>query len=244
MLNSLALVALIGSGGGQVRGMDLLKNFARTLNEAQSLTAEYEFGPVRGVQQTYKVVMQKPDKARVETENKVIVADGKQITTYDKWQNSFFRQPQTPASLRKALAGQGTDFLNSFFDPDHYSKVMDPVWAGTEERMGMKLDGVRFRFRGENEAVLWLDASDRTLRQAEMTLDQYGVDTAFVLNVKSIALNGAVEPSAFQVQVAAGAREMSAAEVLGDGWFTNLHEAIAEGRRSKRMIFVDFYADW
>jgi thiol:disulfide interchange protein len=48
----------------------------------------------------------------------------------------------------------------------------------------------------------------------------------------------------FAFKAPAGSRELTAAEISADKWYTNFDEAVAVGKASNRLVLVDFYTSW
>ena len=62
-----------------------------------------------------------------------------------------------------------------------------------------------------------------------------------ILDCKSLELTKAV---VFAFQPPAGSKEVDEAMLYSDRWYTDLEEAKKVAAATKRVLFVDFYADW
>jgi len=89
----------------QVNGSNLLTSHAKALNSSKSISATYTVQKPAGASATYKVDFAKPNKARIDTPNQLVVADGTTITTFDKSDNSFYKKPQTAEDFKGLFAG-------------------------------------------------------------------------------------------------------------------------------------------
>ncbi|MBS1709756.1 MAG: hypothetical protein JSS65_13675, partial [Armatimonadetes bacterium] len=65
-----------------VRIASALDKFDKALESAQGLDVKFSVRELGGAASEYQISLAKPDKARIITPEKTIVADGKQITVY------------------------------------------------------------------------------------------------------------------------------------------------------------------
>src|SRR5688500_9096645 len=96
-LTAIAFYAWAQSGAGQ------LSSYAKALNSATSLSANYTLQRVGGTKDEYNVQLAKPNMARVETSGWIVVADGKTVTTYDKAAKTYSKRPQAEGELKGLL---------------------------------------------------------------------------------------------------------------------------------------------
>ena len=59
--------------------------------------------------------MQKPNKLRLDTPDNLIIADGTNITTFDKKGGVFYKQPETTEDLKVLLDDDKYSLFNGFF---------------------------------------------------------------------------------------------------------------------------------
>jgi outer membrane lipoprotein-sorting protein len=236
----LAAGVLAAAVYAQVRGTDMLANFAKALNSAQSLSTTYTVGPVADAKATYTIDLAKPNMARIDTEGQLIVADGKNIITYDKKGKTFYKQPQTEQGLLDLFNSPDTRLWSSFFNPKAFNGVVGAKNLGTKNRKGVVYNVVEANLdsAGKTKVTLYL-GQDNVARQAEMTM----ADALVILDTKSLTL-GQTDASLFAFNAPAGSRELTEAEMNSDKWYTTMEEGIEAAKRSKRLLYVDFYADW
>lgn len=227
-------------------GQEVIDRYAEVLFAAQSLTAEYSYQPVGGAAETYRVELAKPDRARLETPAQIIVADGKQITVFDRAENHYFRKSQNEAELRKLFAGDALGFWAPFFDANALKSLRAKGRPSDVRRGEMILRRVDAAIAGQQGKTLslFVDAADGVLRQAVVDVAREGgPPESRVMNARRIELGGSkTEISAFVPP--AGAKEVKEEDLMPAQWLTSLDQAIAEAKRTKRRVLVDFYADW
>lgn len=218
----------------------MLKELSAALSGAESLRAEYLYSEVTGVPTQYKITFAKPNKLRIENDYRLVLADGKNVTVYDKTKNTFSKEEQNDASFYKAAGSEEVTLWTSFFYPDAFAQVSDPVWGGSVDRGAGKLESVKFKFNGDSSAVLYL-SPDKIVRQAEMQISNGVSKRDVIFNVSDITLGGSVDEKVFQWQPRGAAKEVA---VDADRWYFTIPEGLEAAKKSKRLLFVDFYADW
>src|SRR5215469_808692 len=97
-------------------GKELVSNFAKQLSSAKSLTASYTSQLIGGVSNSYSVTLSKPNIARIDTPWQTIVADGANITTYQKADKSYYKVAETNEGLMGLLNDDSLSLWKSFFD--------------------------------------------------------------------------------------------------------------------------------
>jgi len=232
----------------QVRGTDLLANFAKALNGAKSVSSTYTVQRVGDTATTYKVDLAKPNKARIDTPTQLIVADGTTITTYDKGDKTYYKKPETDADLKAIFASNDLGLFGAFFDADYYKNVVAAKAAGQKNRKGVTYDVVENSMdaAGKLKVSLYLDPSDKLAKIAEINMvdkDAKVNDTLLVMT-KELSVNGAPAASLFAFSAPDGSREISLEEMNAGKWYDNMAEAQAMSKKLNKPILVDFYADW
>lgn len=231
-------IGLASAGTGQVS----LESVAKAMADAKSLRAEYVVTELGGLSAEYRVTLAKPNLATIDSPDKLVVADGKTVTTYDKKEKTYFRRAQTPADLTALLAGDETRVWSPFFGQKLGVSGRN---LGTKNRKGMTLEvlEVSLDAQGKKVATLYLLPADKLPRQAEILLKDPARPVTLVLSAKSLDLDQ-VDASAFAFQAPAGSRELKEDEVAVFKWLTSIDEAKKIAAATNKMIFVDFYADW
>jgi len=240
---ALALIVWAQSGSG------LLSSFAKALSSAESLTVNYTIQRIGGTKDEYTLSLAKPNLVRIEKANELIVADGTTITTYDKANKTYFKQPQTAEDFKALLSSDEFNLWASFFDANLYAKTPSRS-AGTKSRKGMVLNAVETNADGKGikTVTLYLSQGDNLARQSEIVMVEGKEKISYVLDTKSITLGTTADSSAnaktFAFKAPEGSRELTQEELNSDKWYTDLEEAKAVAAKTKRILLVDFYADW
>ena len=102
------------SGGADVPS----KGFAAwqdSLKSKTSISAKVAVQEVGGSATSYSIDMKKPNLLRLDSDTTLIIADGTNITTFDKKQGVYYKQPQTKEDLRVLLDGDQYNLFNGFF---------------------------------------------------------------------------------------------------------------------------------
>lgn len=242
----LALLAL-----AQTSGKDWLNGFVKSLNTAETLSANYTVQQLgNGAAQPYRIDLAKPNKVRLDRPNELIVADGKTIVTYDKARKVYFKKPQTDAELAKMFTASDASLWSSFFKGDTYAKAGAAKVLGAKNRKGMTLTAVEVPLdaAGKTVTTFYFD-NQKLARQAEILLNDPNGKVTFIFDAKDITIGaGATDDSTAENTFAfvppAGSREMTEAEMSADRWYENLEEAKKAAAATGRLVMVDFNATW
>jgi outer membrane lipoprotein-sorting protein len=230
----------------QVSGTSMLDSFAKSLNGAKSVSATYTVQRIGGGSSTYQVDLAKPNKARIDTPTQLVVADGTNITTYDKGDKSYFKKPETDADLKGLFATDDLNLFGSFFDAGFYGKVISTKSGGQKVRKGVTYDVVvaTMDAKGKKTVTFYLDPKDKLAKVGEFVLNDAGAtDTTLVMS-KDYVVDSAPAATTFAFNAPDGSREISQEEMNAGKWYENLGEAEAMAKKLNRPLLVDFYADW
>ncbi|HEY0867041.1 MAG TPA: thioredoxin family protein [Fimbriimonas sp.] len=225
-------------------GDNLLSRLQQALTAAESLKAVYEIQPLSGASARYTVVLQKPNKARVDGPAQVVVADGSTITTYDKATKQYSRRPQTDAELKSMFRPEETNAWAGFFDTNAYQPYRTKAVAGTQSD-GTALEAIEALYdqHGRRSVTYYLNPADNVLRQARIDIaDANGKNTS-ILSTTEVVLNG-VPSDAFAFKPPPDAKEVRWEDMSAVTWLTNLEEAKKLAQKTGKKIFVDFMAEW
>jgi len=229
----------------QVSGTNQLDSYAKALNSSKSISATYTVQKPNMAAATYKIDFAKPNMARIDTPNQIVVADGKTITTYDKAENSFYKKPQTADDFKALFNSDDTGLYAAFFDSNYFSKVASVKPAGTKNRKGVTYNviDVSMDKSGKKVVSFYLDPSDKIARVADInTVDGANKDNTIIMT-KEFAMDGD-NSKAMAFSAPDGAKEVSLADMSSGKWFTSWSEAMAMAKKANKPIFVDFYTDW
>jgi outer membrane lipoprotein-sorting protein len=225
----------------QTSPSQLLNNFAKTLQAAESLKVDYTVLASGGAPVSYRVELAKPNMARVESPSQTIVADGNNVTVYDKASRTYLIDPQTPESLRGVFGDEAVALWSPFFDESAMAKVSAKS-LGAKTRNGQQLQVVEAGFGSGKKTVVYYLSNDNMARQAEISYaDAPGQKISVV--TKGIETNGASNGS-FKFNPPAGSRELTMEERTSGKWFHDLDEALAQAGKLNKLVMVDFNAVW
>lgn len=250
MRRFIAIGAVVGLAAwvlAQVSGTDALNSFAKSLNAAKSVSATYTVQRIGGTSATYTVDLAKPNKARIDTPSQLIVADGTNITTYDKGDKSYYKKPETDADLKALFSGDELSLLGGFFDAGFYKdRVVSAKSGGQKVRKGVTYDVIVANLdnKGKKVASLYIDPKDKLAKIGEFVLTDAGATETLLVMSKDMALDGSQNASTFAFSAPEGSKEISLDELNAGKWYENLADAQAAAKKLNKPIFVDFYADW
>jgi len=242
-----AVVGLAVFVFAQMSGSDLLKSYSTALNGAKSLSTTFSVQKIGGTSTTYSVDLAKPNKARIDTPTQLIVADGTNITTYTKKDNSYFKQPETDADLKALFAGDELSLFAPFFDQSYFANKVVASKAGAQKVLkgtAYNVVAANMDNKGKKTVTFYLDPKDNIAKRGEYTLVDAGATDTLLVMTKEFALDNTQGASTFAFSAPDGAHEITAEEMSADKWYTNLDEAAAVAKRLNKPMFVDFYADW
>jgi outer membrane lipoprotein-sorting protein len=238
-------VSLIGAAVVALaqRGAGLITQYVQALQEGQTLSATYTLQRVGGAARTFTIDFAKPNKLRIETPSELTIADGKQITTFDKANKTYLVQPQTTEQFAGLIGGDELRVWAPFFDGKAFTNAAASKDLGTKNRGGttLKVAEATLDAQGRQVVTLYL-GSDNIARQAELTTNNPDGKDVVILNTKSVALGGPAGDFTFTPP--AGARQLTIEELNADRWYENLDEALVVAKNTKRLVLIDFYADW
>lgn len=219
--------------------------YAKTLAGAQSLSATFTYQQIGGNSSAFKVDLAKPNLARIDRANELILADGKTITVFDKKQNTYFKVAQTNEELSKYFSEDEMHLFVPFFNPVFFDKfkVSD---GGTKNRKGVAMNVVEAQIdqRGVKKATYYIDPTSKLARQVEFAYSDTGQVVRMLVDTKEYTLSNEIDAALFAFKAPDGSRELSAEEMASDKWYYDLEQAKAAAKKSGRKIFVDFFATW
>ena len=241
--STLAAVAI-----AQVGSSTLLTNFGKAMNDAKTVKADYTFQTIHaGGADAYSVTLKKPNLVRIETPSQILVADGKEITTFDKGDKTYFKRPETDADIKQIFAQEELHIWAGFFDANAYKAVRSKD-LGNRTVNGGTMSTVEAAYDAQDRKVVtyFLSTEDKVARKAQIDFDKKDPSRSIsmVLDTKALQLNGDVSKDAFVFNPPADSRELSLAEMNSAKWYYDLDEAKKVAAATHRKIFVDFFATW
>lgn len=245
LVGTLGVAALAAIAAASGDASPKLKAFAEAMGNAQSFSAKYTVQTIGGSATEYTVAFSKPNMARVETDSTLTIADGTNVTVYDKEANTFTKKPQTPADLMGMFSNLETSFWRPFFKPEAVTTYAGSKDTGTKNRAGKTLNVVTVTAdpKGETTMKLYTGSEDNLLYQGEITSASQGQSPqTSVLQVTESSLNASADLFAFKAPN--GAKEV-VASFSKPGEFTNdFWGALAFAKANNKILMVDFMASW
>ncbi len=247
MRKTLALATLCCVAGFALAqsGQGLLDAFAKALDGAQTLSTTYTVQTIgSGAPETYTLDLKKPNQARIDEPTRLIVADGKTITSYDKAQKTYFQEPQSDKGLAGLFTPDELNVWSGFFGAS--TKPVATKDLGKTTIKGVPLSAVQATMdaKGAKTVTYYLSATDNVARKAQIANGSGDDQKTTIIDAKSLALGSEIPADRFAFTAPDGAHQITAADLASDQWYTNLDEAMKAAASSHRIVMVDFYADW
>jgi thiol-disulfide isomerase/thioredoxin len=229
----------------QTASSPTLTAYAVAIKAASTLSASYLYEQTGGVREEYTVDLMKPNLACIDEPTKLVVADGTQITVFDKTHNVFFHQPETGQSLKDVFNVDALSVWSGFFVPNAYQPTASRE-LGAVTRGSATYNGVEAQYgpAGASMITYLVDPLDKILRRATFVEGNGDGKSTYILYTRSLTVNGRPNSNLFAFTPPDGSREVSFAEMQGAKWYTSLSEAKTAAAASGRKIFVDFFATW
>lgn len=212
------------------------------LNKAQSLKVTLNARAVDGSsERTYTVTLSKPNMVSVDGPNTTTVADGKQITVFNKGEKTFYKMPQTAEELTRVFGTQDLQLVVPFFEAQAWkgAKVKSTT---SKRRKGEDMTAVELSVdpTGKQTATFFVDKNGLA-RQLEFS---DGTNRTLV-DADGLTISAApAADSAFAFKAPEGARELSYEEMFAAKWYTDMEEAKKVAAATGKLILIDFYTDW
>jgi len=244
VLYGAAAAAMAVVATAALSGSSMLDSFAANLHAAQGLDVSYTMTEVGGTTANYRVVLAKPNKARIDGPTSLVVADGKTITVYNKQDKVFYKKSQTDAELRGLFNDAGVSTWSPFFNEKVFASITSAKDAGERTRRGVAYKVVQAQAdpKGELMMTFYLDPKDSIARQAEFVTKSAGRTSTTILNTSSLALTASENLFAFTAP--AGSKEINEADLITGKWMSNFEEAKAIAKATGKLMMVDFMATW
>lgn len=217
-------------------------NFKSALGKAEGVKAEVSINNAAGSQK-YNITLAKPNLARIETANELIVADGKEITTYVKAKNYYYTTPQTPQSLAEAMGGIEYQMWAPFFNEKAFASM-------TSKKTGdRKIKGEAHSIvtvadpKGDTTMEFYLSDESKMPNRLSITSKTLKGEDKMLLATDKIELAAqAADTFAFSAPAGSSKVDMS---VMGLGkWLHDFDEALKVAKASNKLIMIDFMASW
>ncbi len=230
----------------QLTGMELARRYLATMERAKSLSVEYTVQAVPGSPSSYRVELQKPDRLRIETPERVYVGDGKKLVTLLRGENKYTEEAQTATSAQSLLAGDPHLRMWAPFFGENPFQAMHVGSVRQRQRQGEKLNSLELRQNANfaNEIFTLFLNDETTVRQAQLVVEGPRGNQSWIYEMRALTVDATPAEKVFAFAPPAGAKKVDASELSGFRWLTNLEEAKQAAKKQNKLIFVDFYAEW
>lgn len=250
------LATLAGAGAltafvfAQAGGSTALSQYATTLFQANSLSVDFTTRNGDEAPVSYRVSLAKPNLARIDTPDKLIVADGTNITTFYKAKNNYLVAPQSDSALKSMLKADELVLFAPFFDAGalNTSSAKD---LGSKDLGGATMEAVQVPLAGKDHtATAYLGKDDGLMRRAQISLSTVsGMSgeqkaTKRILVTKSFSVTGKSDATQYAFKAPDGSQQITLADLNSNKWYTDLDEAEQVAKATNRKLFVDFDATW
>jgi outer membrane lipoprotein-sorting protein len=204
------------------------------LNKSSSLSVDYTVQALGNPRDMYFVRFQKPNKFRIETPEETIVGDGTTLTRIDRGLNQFMKRPQSPTDLSRFLAPAPLRLWAPFFDA-RLAKVEALRDLGVKERGTGTYQTVETPL-GRGTVTYYIDTNTKLAGQFEYA--ETGAPS-LVMVTRNFSTQP-VSAETFTVDTKKTKGEISEAAYDSPRWLTDLVQATALAKRTKKRVFVDF----
>ena len=222
-----------------------LATYVNKIYSAEGLEVSYSVNEVGGAQTQYHVVLAKPNKAMIDTPAKTFVADGKNLTVYDKKLNSYFVKAQPADLVKDIFVDEEVSLWRAFFDAKTYDKVASTKNEGTRTRRGETLNTVSAQVdkNGEYTIRLHVSQKDSLVRQAEFVSNMGTTQKIRIVNVESIT-TGKPADALFAFKAPANSKQLTEQDMMSAEWGHDYSKALENAAAFGKGVIIDFYADW
>lgn len=227
------------------RPADALGRYVSALHAAEGLEVTYTYQPLSRPAERFRVVLSKPNLARLDLPDRLIVADGTTITFYNKKDSVFFTRPQTERELLALFNERGLQVWRPFFDSTAFARNHGVRALPSVTRRGTTFQAIRVSLdeRGRDDLTLFLDPRDGIVRQADRVTQEGATRMNTILNTLTFSL-AKPRQDLFAFAAPEGSRQVSEEELLAGTWLEDLDRAKQLARSLNRPILVNFYATW
>lgn len=222
-----------------------LDSFAQTLNGAKGLDVNYTMTVVGGKTSQYKVSLAKPNKARIETPEMTIVADGETITRYFKDDGVYYKKPQSDKALLSLFDVQSLKMWAPFFDEKTVTAYANAKDAGSRKRgnVNYKIVNATAGERDSTKITFFIDPTDYLAKQAQFDDNANGRSMTTVMNATKASLT-TPKDDMFVFNAPADSKEVQEADLIAGKWAASFDEALTAAKVGDKLVLVDFMADW
>lgn len=221
-----------------------LAKFVTKISGAKTLKASYSVMQIGGTAEKYSVAFGKPDTLKYDTPKQTIVADGTNITFYQKDSKKYFTRKQTPAEFSKLFKDDFLKAWKPFFDVKSLDAFTAKQGADVSRR-GLQLRTVKVTLDDTTgkSLTLFIDKKDDLAKQIILEPKAGKTDLQLILDVDSLAVTDA-SGDAIAFKPPQGSQEINESDLIAVRWVTSFSEAKQIAQDEGKMILIDFFATW
>jgi thiol-disulfide isomerase/thioredoxin len=245
MTTLLAFSVFYGFSGGADAPSKGFAAWQDSLKSKSSISAKVAIQEVGGSASSYTIDMKKPNLLRLDTDSTLVVADGATITTFDKKQGVYYKQPQTKEDIKVLLDSDQYNLFTGFFG--EAPAVLKSVDGQKRTLGGDQVTEVNTFFdKGGKKQQMFYVGSDNIAKRASLTASRGTNDKPFqmVINAKDVVIDGKPSDTLFAFKAPDSAKEINYQDLISSKWFFDLDEAKLIAQRTHKKIFIDFMASW
>lgn len=245
MTTLLALSVFHGFSGGADTPSKGFAAWQDSLKGKSSISAKVAVQEVGGSASSYTIDMKKPNLLRLDTDSTLVIADGTTITTFDKKQGVYYKQPQTKEDMKVLLDSDQYNLFTGFFG--EAPAVLKSVDGQKRTLGGDQVTEVNTFFdKGEKKQQMFYVGSDNIAKRSSLTAKKQDGEKPFqmVINAKDVVIDGKPADTLFAFKAPDSAKEINYQDLISSKWFYDLDEAKLIATRTKKKIFIDFMASW
>lgn len=220
-----------------------LQPIVEAMQKAEGLKATYTVTPMGKPALNYSVNFAKPDKARIDTPSQTIVADGKTMTFFLKKDKVYYKKAQTPELLAGILDTDELRLWSAFFNAKAFDRINAKA-AGTVNRKGneLRVFNATVDLKTGKTMTLYV-AADNLPRQAVVDVKSGSSTNTTIIDTQSVVAERPAD-SVLAWNAPAGSEEIKEEDLVSAEWYYDLDKALADAKRTNRLVLLDFMAEW
>ncbi|MEI8281166.1 MAG: thioredoxin domain-containing protein [Armatimonadota bacterium] len=245
MTTLLAFSVFYGFPGGGDAPSKGFSAWQDSLKSKSSISAKVGVQEIGGSASSYTIDMKKPNLLRLDSDSTLVIADGTTITTFDKKQGVYYKQPQTKEDIKVLLDSDQYNLFTGFFG--EAPNVMKSVDGEKRSLGGDQVIEVKTTFdKGGKKTQSFYVGSDNIAKRSSLTASKGANDKPYqmVINAKDVVIDGKPADGLFAFKAPDSAKEINYQDLISSKWFFDLDEAKLIATRTHKKIFIDFMASW
>jgi thiol-disulfide isomerase/thioredoxin len=243
-MTAIIALSILASSSNHAGTSSTFKTWQENLASKTSLSAKVSVQEVGGGQTNYTITLKKPNSLRVDKTDELIVGDGKEITVFNKKDNTFYKKPQNDDELRVILKKDEYSLFSGFFP------VSKPNPTSTTDGASRTLSSetvkeviAMYDAKGDKKQSFFV-GSDNLVKRSQMSIKAKDKTIQLVFNAKDVVVGGTVSDEMYAFKAPKDSKEIDYQDLISSRWIYDLDEAKLIAGKLDKMIFIDFMADW